>query len=107
MSEENKLTKQSSDSIRSFSDKFVKFISKYRLITMLAISAIIIAVTLVQSRKYLNPPINQAKYDEGKALINYSTIDKKIVDEISATLNDENIEVNTNFKPGRDNPFSE
>lgn len=95
------------DSMKNSTTKYLDLINKHQVFIVLLIASSVLIFTLVQSRTYLNPERNEDRYAEESVKINYSTIDQEIVDEISTTLDDEDIQVDPNFVPGRNNPFSE
>ncbi len=95
------------DSAKNSLGKYLAIINKNQVFIVLVVASCILIYTLIQSRTYLNPERNEDKYSEEIIKVNYATIDQELVDEISATLEDENIDVDSNFVPGRTDPFSE
>lgn len=88
-------------------DKYGNVVFRKQVFIVLLIVSAVLILSLLQSRSYLNPTRNETRYQEEVLKIKYSTIDQAVIDEISATLNDKTIEVDPNFEPGRNNPFSE
>ena len=98
------------DSLAIFTKKFgssISFISKYKFTFVFLIAASAVALTVLQTQSYLSTSRNETIYQEESVKINYGSIDQEIVDEISSTLDDANIEVDSSFVPGRSNPFAE
>ena len=95
------------DKASDFGHKFANFTAKHRIVIIFLIASSAIMLALLQSRTYLNPERDEARYEEERVLINYSTVDQEIVDKLSATLEDQDINVDSNFVPNRNNPFSE
>jgi len=100
-------SEQLTTSAKDFAEKATDFFAKHRFTIVFIIASSVVLLALVQSRSYLNPVRNEARYEEGKLKINYATIDQDIVEELSNTLNDKNIEVSPSLVPGRNNPFAE
>jgi len=94
-------------SARNLTEKASEFFAKHRFTLVFIIASSAVLFALLQSRTYLNPVRNEARYEEGKLKINYASIDQEVVDEISRTLDDKNIEVTPSLVPNRNNPFSE
>lgn len=95
------------DSIKNRLSKYLVIINKNQVFIVLVIASCVLIFTLLQSRTYLDPERNEERYSEESLKINYATIDQEVVDELSATLDDASIDVDTNFVPGRTDPFSE
>lgn len=95
------------DSFKVKLGKYAKTVNQKQVFfVVLACSAILI-YTLVQATSFLNPERNEDRYTEESLKVNYATIDEEIVEEISKTLADEDINVDSDFVPGRNNPFAE
>lgn len=95
------------DRLSQFTTKFGQFTTKHRIVIIFMIASGAALLALMQSRTYLNPERNEARYDEQRLQINYSSIDQKVVEKLSATLEDKDITVDQNLVPNRNNPFSE
>ncbi len=95
------------NSLKAALRKLIDFAKNRKYTTVFIISGLILMATLFKSRTYLNPPVNQERYEEGKLQINYETLDQEIIDQISSTLDDKNIDVDPIFDEDRENPFSE
>lgn len=93
--------------IKNSSTKYIDFIYRNQVFIVLVICSAVLIFALLQSRTYLNPERNEARYEEERLKINYATIDEEVVNEIKATLDDKNITVDSNFVPDRRNPFAE
>lgn len=95
------------DGVKSNLGKYIKAVNQKQVFfVVLACSAILI-YTLIQASSFLSPERNENRYTEESLKVNYATIDEEVVDEISKTLQDEDINVDSNFVPGRNNPFAE
>lgn len=89
------------------SKAILHFLSKHRILLVIAISSAAIMLALFETRSYLDPTRDEAVYTELSTGINYSGIDEDIVEKLKTTQEDEEIIVDTNFVPDRNNPFSE
>ncbi len=87
--------------------KYIRFISKYRIVLLFLIGSGAILFALIESRAYLNPTRDEDTYIELRTGVNYSEIDESIVEKLSKTQQDENIEVDASLVPNRSNPFKE
>lgn len=95
------------DSLKNSFNKYLGMINKHQVFIVLIIASAVLGYTLLQSRTYLNPERNEERYTEESLKVNYATIDQEVVDQLSATLDDASIDVDSNFVPGRTDPFSE
>lgn len=93
--------------LRTSLKKYTDFIYHHQVFIVLLLASAILIYTLMQTQTYLDPPRNESTYEEEIVKVNYATIDQEVIDEISATLDDKDIEVDPNFVPGRNNPFAE
>lgn len=95
------------ESLKISLNKYIQYINVHQVFIVLLIASSVLVFTLVQSKTYLDPARDEAKYNEEVLKINYATIDQQVVDDISSTLDDQDINVDPNFVPGRSNPFAE
>jgi hypothetical protein len=101
-----KLTKITGDA-KLILSKITSFASRRKFLTVFIIASAAVLAALLKSQAYINPTRNEARYEEEKLKINYSTIDQEIVSKLSKTQEDKNIEVDPQLVPNRSNPFSE
>lgn len=95
------------NSLKSSTSKIIAYITKYRFTAVFIVASASVIAAVVQSGTYLNPPRNDDRYNDEKLKINYSSIDKDIVEKLSKTQQDATVEVNENLVPSRNNPFTE
>ncbi len=102
------------DQIKELTSKITKkigplssFMARHRFILVFLVACGVILITLLQTRIYTNPERNDARFETGKSAINVFTIDQDIVDKLSKTSEDQNIEVDQSLVPNRNNPFIE
>lgn len=100
-------TKKSTDNLMKQSEAIVAFVTKHRIVIVFALAGAAILAALIQSNSYLNPPRNEAIYQDGVLLINYSQIDQEVVEKLRSSQNFTDIEIISDFVPNRDNPFVE
>lgn len=98
---------QQLQSLKQASKKYLDIVNRNQVFIVLLIASSVLIYTLIQSQTFIDPPRDESRYDEEIVKINYATIDQDVVDEISATLEDQDIDVDPNFVPGRNNPFAE
>jgi hypothetical protein len=87
--------------------KYLGILYRKQVFIVLILCSAILIYSLLVSRSYLNPTRDEDHYQEASLSVNYATIDQSELDELSATINDKDIEVDSNFEPGRNNPFGE
>ncbi len=87
--------------------KSIAFISKHRVVLTAVVACGAIFASVIQAQEYLHPVRNETLYTEQRASANTKTIDEKIVEKLSETQTDEDISVDSNFVPNRNNPFNE
>lgn len=95
------------EKIKSFLAKYLRVVQRNQVFIVILLVSAVLIFSLLRSRGYLDPVRNEERFSEGVLKIKYSTIDQSIIDEIGATLEDKDIEVDSNFEPGRNNPFAE
>lgn len=95
------------DGVRTNLGKYLKIVTQKQVFFVVLVCSAVLIYTLIQASSFLNPERNEDRYTEESLKVNYATIDEDIVDEISKTLQDEDINVDSNFVPGRNNPFAE
>lgn len=95
------------ESLKISAKKYLTFINHHQVFIVLVLASGILIYTLLQSQTYLDPARDETHYNEEVLKVNYATIDQEVVDQISATLDDQDIDVDPNFVPGRNNPFAE
>ena len=64
-------------------------------------------LSLLQTRTYLNPTRDESLYTELSTGINYNGIDEEIVEKLKSTQNDQEVLVEADLVPNRNNPFNE
>ena len=102
------------DQIKELTEKITKkigpisaYMARHRIILVFLVAGGAILLTLLQTSIYTNPERNDARFEAGKSAINVFTIDQDIVDKLSKTGEDQNIEVDQSLVPNRKNPFTE
>lgn len=93
--------------LNTASKGLLHFLGKHRILIVIIISSAAIVFALFETRSYLNPGRDESIYTELSTGINYSGIDQDTVEKLRSTQNDQEILVDSNFVPDRNNPFSE
>ncbi len=62
---------------------------------------------LLMSQQFIDIPRNEDRYSDEALRVRFKQIDQEILAEFQEAQQDRTIEVNSNFEPNRDNPFSE
>jgi hypothetical protein len=87
--------------------KAIAFISKHRVVITVIVACSAILASVMQAQGFLNPVRNETLYTEQKASSSTKTIDEEIVKKLSETQTGEDISVDSDFVPDRNNPFNE
>lgn len=106
----NKSSKQKKPTIALllvYVKKLIKMVRAHGIFIMFLIAGGAIGFALLRSQAYLNPPRDEAKYQELSAGVSYSKIDYTLVNKLQAALKDTDVTVTQNLAPNRNNPFSE
>lgn len=90
---------------RKAGQAFIVGATKHRFILIFVILGAAIAFALLRTQSFLSIPRNEARFNEGKALIKYKQIDSATLESFKSALDDETAEVDSKFAPGRSNPF--
>lgn len=90
--------------INKFIGKIGYAISAYRIVLTAAILCIVFGLALLRIDSLSNPTINEEKLAEQQATIKRVNFDNEAITQIQ-NLVDSGIDINSNFDPGRDNPF--
>lgn len=110
MKKKNKSTKQKKSTktlLLVYVNGLVGFVRAHGILIMFLIAGGAIGFALLRSQAYLNPPRDEAKYQELSAGVNYSKIDYTLVKKLESALNDTDVTVTQKLAPNRNNPFSE
>ena len=82
-------------------------IIRYRAVLVFTIAAFSIGAAAMQASDYLSPQRNETLFTEEVLRIDIESIDEQKLSELQQTQTDQSIPVDTDFAPGRSNPFSE
>lgn len=82
-------------------------ISRYLLLFAVATSSLTVIIALLISQHYINPVRDEQVYTEGTSQTSFKEIDKEKLKTLEESLDNTNLEVETDFVPNRNNPFSE
>lgn len=93
--------------LNAYSQKGVEIISKHGTLITVTVAGIAIFASVMQAQAYLNPKRNETLYIEKSSSSSTKTINEDIVKKLQETQNDQNISVDSNFVPDRNNPFNE
>lgn len=95
------------DQAQGYATKFVNVIVHYRIILTFAVACLAIVAAVFQAQEFLNPSRDETTYTETKSQVNVKNIDEDVVNKLRETQEDADQIVDTDFVPGRDNPFAE
>jgi len=95
------------DRIKNKVPGYLTVLTKHRFILVIIIVGIALSFALIKTRSFINIYRNEDRYAEENLKINYKQIDKEILSKFQAESKDSKIEVNSNFNPNRQSPFSE
>lgn len=110
MKKKNKSTKQKKPTktlLLAYVSGLVKVVKAHGVLIMFLVAGGAIGFALLRSQNYLNPPRDEAKYQELSAGVSYSKIDYTLVKKLESALSDTDVTVTQNLAPNRNNPFSE
>jgi len=93
--------------VTASSKEIIHFMTKHRILFVFIISSLAIMLSLLQTRTYLNPTRDESLYTELSTGINYNGIDEEIVEKLKSTQNDQEVLVEADLVPNRNNPFNE
>lgn len=93
--------------VKEYLARSISFVSMHRVVITVVVACSAILASVIQAQGFLNPVRNETLYTEQKASSNTKTIDEEVVRKLSETQTGENISVDSNFVPDRNNPFNE
>jgi len=99
--------KSSKDQLTTLVYKLRVVFKAHGVFIMFLIAGASIGFALYNSRTYLNPIRDEAKYQELSSSNNYNKIDYTLVTKLSEALNDIDVKASQAIDPNRKNPFSE
>jgi hypothetical protein len=105
MNENKELTL--SEKLKTFTVSSLNFVASHRFILVIVIVGAALIFALLRTRSFIDIPRNETRYNEEYILINYKDINVETLERFKATDQDTKIEVNSNFDPNRQNPFTE
>lgn len=82
-------------------------ITKHRFIMIFIILGTAVAFALVKTQSFIDIPRNEARYVEETLKIKYKQIDEETLAQFAPTQDDKPVEVNSQFDPTRNNPFTD
>ncbi len=97
--------KNMTEKIQKLGISLIATATKHRFILIFIILGAAIAFALLRTQSFLSIPRNEDRFNEGKLSIRYKQIDTETLESFKSALNDQNTEVDSNFEPGRVNPF--
>lgn len=81
--------------------------TKHRFTLLFIILGVAITFALLRTRSFIDIPRNEERYTEEALRIKYKSIDEEVLDQFSSADEDKDIEVDSDFAPDRQNPFTE
>lgn len=97
--------KSYADKSKKLATKSVLILTQHRFVLIFVILGAAISLALFRTQSYIDIPRNEDRFVEGKLTINYKEIDTKTLESFRSKLNDQNIQVDSQFDPNRSNPF--
>lgn len=88
-------------------EKSQKFFNKYLLLVAMATSSLTVIAAILIAQSYINPVRDENIYIEGESQISFKQIDQEKLDTLRDSLDSSRVNVETDFVPNRNNPFSE
>jgi len=82
-------------------------ITKHRFILLFMILGTAIAFALIKTQSFIDIPRNEERYAEETLKIKYKQIDEATLALFAPTQDDKQVEVNSQFDPTRNNPFTD
>lgn len=82
-------------------------ITKHRFILLYIILGTAIGFALVKTQSFIDIPRNEDRYAEETLKIKYKQIDEETLAIFAPTQDDKQVEVNSQFDPTRNNPFTD
>jgi hypothetical protein len=102
------------DSLKKYTDKLqatglslTKTATSHRFVLLFIILGAAIAFALIRTGSYLSISRDQARYEQEKQAIQYQQIDKETLEKFRTENQDKDIQVDSNFDPDRNNPFTD
>lgn len=83
------------------------FAASHRFTALFIVMGLAVSFALLRSSTYLDIDRNEIRYSDEAVKINYKSIDEDILDEFSQASKDQTIQIDPQFDPNRDNPFSD
>ncbi|MBP6962067.1 hypothetical protein KBB49_00855 [Candidatus Saccharibacteria bacterium] len=93
--------------LKIFGDTGVGLITKHRFILLFMILGTAIAFALIKTQSFIDIPRNEDRYAEETLKIKYKQIDESTLALFAPTQDDKQVEVNSQFDPTRNNPFTD
>jgi carbohydrate-binding DOMON domain-containing protein len=81
--------------------------TQHRFVLIFVILGAAISLALFRTQSYIDIPRNETRFTEGKLTINYKEIDTATLESFRTKLNDGSIQVESQFDPTRNNPFTD
>ena len=82
-------------------------ITRHRFILLFIILGTAIAFALIKTQSFIDIPRNEERYSEETLKIKYKQIDEETLALFAPTQDDKPVEVNSQFDPTRNNPFTD
>jgi len=99
--------KSPQESLKKLSVAVVDFLTNHRFVLVIVIVGIALSFALIKTRSAINVTRNEDRYNEEVLKINYKQIDSETLESFRLADEDRKVEVNSNFDPTRQNPFTE
>ena len=93
--------------IKVLGSSSVVSITKHRFILLFIILGTAIAFALIKTQTFIDIPRNEERYVEETLKIKYKQIDMDTLATFAPTQDDKQVEVNSQFDPTRNNPFTD
>lgn len=93
--------------VKSISTKSINIVTNHRFTILFIILGTAVAFALIRTGSYLDISRDESRYSQETSAINYLQINKDTIKQFEITNQDQDIQVDSNFNPDRNNPFTE
>ncbi len=107
MDMEEKNNQSIKEKVQSYIPILATKATKYRFTILFVILGGAIGFALLGTQTYIQIPRNEQRYSDETLKIKYKRIDQEALNTLKQKQQDGTIEVNSQYDPDRDNPFTE
>jgi hypothetical protein len=96
--------------LQKYKDTFSRYSRlafQHRTFIVFVIIGSAITFALLRTRNFIDIPRNETTYNEARLQIKYKSIDEELLGSFSQAESDQSVEVDSQFNPDREDPFSE